>query len=46
MVKKVTMSVNQLKEKMDNLNKIIIDPSIITTLLEDDNIPNEFLLFY
>ena len=42
MVKKVTMSVNQLKEKMDNLNKIIIDPSIITTLLEDDNIPNEF----
>ena len=42
MVKKVTMSVNQLKEKMNNLNKIIIDPSIVTTLMEDDYIPNEF----
>ncbi len=42
MVKKVTMSVNQLKEKMNNLNKIIIDPSIVTTLVDDDNIPNEF----
>lgn len=42
MVKKVTMSVNELKEKMKNLNKFNVDPSIITTLIHDDCIPNEF----
>ena len=42
MVKKVTITIGVLKEKLKNLNKVIIDPSIITTLIDSDEIPHEF----
>jgi hypothetical protein len=42
MVKKVTITISVLKEKLKNLNKVIIDPSIITTLIDSDEIPHEF----
>jgi len=42
MVKKVTMKIYDLKQKINNLNTSDIDPTIITSLIESDNIPNEF----
>lgn len=42
MVKKVTITVAVLKEKIENLNKVNIDPNIITSLVDNDNIPHEF----
>ena len=42
MVKKVTITVALLKQKLENLNTITFDPSIITTLVDSNDIPHEF----
>jgi len=42
MVKKVTITVALLKQKLENLKTITFDPSIITTLVDTNDIPHEF----
>ena len=42
MMKRVIITIGELKEKIKEFNTITIDPSILQTLVEQDKIPHEF----
>ena len=42
-VKRVTMTVKQLKEKLENIHNIPIDITTLASQVLDDNVPNEYI---
>jgi len=41
-VRRVVITIAKLKEKLENMNNLPLDPTILSTLVENNEIPNEY----